>query len=32
MYERPIDDIGIRMVGRDAEEPAKEKDRCANAP
>ncbi len=29
--ERPVDDTGIRMVGRDAVEPAKEIGRCANA-
>src|SRR5664280_1775849 len=32
LYERPVDDIGIRMVGRDVKEPAKEKGRCADAP
>ena len=31
LYKRPVDDIGIRMIGRDAIEPAKEKGRCANA-
>ena len=31
MYERPVDEVGIRVVGCDAEEPAKEKGRCANA-
>jgi len=30
--ERPVDEIGIRIAGRDVKKPAKEKDRHANAP
>ncbi len=32
MYQSPVDDRGIRVVGCDAEEPAQKKGRCANAP